>query len=119
MGSQALSYNLGNHESDIPVSELHKRFQEANFNWLCCNLSEFFTNHEISPYCIKILDNGMKIALLGVLTDDPELYNMHSFGGARVEVNFRVFYCTERRHRHCGPRRDETNESFQNISFFR
>jgi len=85
---------FGNHENDLPMDKLTKRIDESNFPWINTNMQDFKYEHEnketkMPPF--KIIEvNGKdgqkrKVGLLGLLTEDKNLYRPGAFGGATIE----------------------------------
>ncbi|MBU3182230.1 bifunctional metallophosphatase/5'-nucleotidase [Clostridium psychrophilum] len=61
---------VGNHEFNYGRDYLENAIKASNFPWLCANITkkatgESFTN---KPYIIKVLDNGLKVGILGLTT---------------------------------------------------
>ena len=104
---------FGNHEADVPLSELRRRIRESNFVWVSTNMRLFNqTSCDLEGVCtpthdiVRVVgratmpaDNDgfdelsqlsrqphvRHIALLGLLTNDPSLYKPGAFGGATIE----------------------------------
>ena len=70
--------SLGNHENDIPYAQLLLRIQESQFSWISSNLNIPGTYHHYI-HTVKCGDIERKILFLGFLTEDPFIYNHHSF----------------------------------------
>jgi len=71
---------LGNHECDIPMSSLQKRVDEFQGTWINTNMpgldvDGFVPHHKVT------LPDGRRVLMLGLLTDDKNLYREDSFGG--------------------------------------
>jgi 5'-nucleotidase/UDP-sugar diphosphatase len=65
---------LGNHEFDFGIEILRQRIQEANFPVLAANvLHEQGGGLLARPYVLRTLSNGVRVAIIGFVTDDtPE-----------------------------------------------
>lgn len=83
----------GNHEDDIPLTQLHNRIRQSKFNWINSNmqslplppdigrLPEYVVLEASSPSGV----HTRRIALTGLLTAEPSLYRKGSFGGSTIE----------------------------------
>ncbi|HLR14336.1 MAG TPA: bifunctional UDP-sugar hydrolase/5'-nucleotidase [Bacillota bacterium] len=62
---------IGNHEFNYGKDVLTKAIQDSKFPWLSANILNKDTKEPMfgQPYMIKQLDNGVKIAVVGVTTD--------------------------------------------------
>lgn len=62
---------IGNHEFNYGKEVLTKAVQESNFSWLSANTLDDKTGEPLfgSPYLIKQLKNGLKVAIIGATTD--------------------------------------------------
>ena len=72
------------------MKELANRIVESNFVWLNTNMREIDTvlGVKTTPHdVVAVTHNGTtkKVALLGLLTEDPSVYRPGSFGGATIE----------------------------------
>ena len=75
------------------MKELANRILESNFKWLNTNMREIDTILDVTTPSHDIIEvvstssQKMKrrVALLGLLTDDPSVYRPNSFGGATIE----------------------------------
>ena len=81
---------FGNHETDVPMSDLGQRIWESKFKWVNTNMRgiDDILDVETYPHDVIEIENGIhkkKIALIGVLTDDKGVYRPGSFGGATIE----------------------------------
>mmetsp|Transcript_14267 Transcript_14267/g.18632 ORF Transcript_14267/g.18632 Transcript_14267/m.18632 type:complete len:657 (+) Transcript_14267:74-2044(+) len=82
---------IGNHETDVPDEALAKRIAQSKFIWLNSNMQQLKDklNVETPEYDIISVSDGKgltkKVALLGLLTPDPQLYRKGAFGGAKIE----------------------------------
>jgi len=80
---------IGNHETDIPMTALAERIQESkSITWINSNMPDLdeklgITDRKTVPYSI-VSAGDKKVALLGLLTEDPSLYRLTSFGGATI-----------------------------------
>lgn len=82
---------IGNHEFNYGKDVLTKAVQESNFPWLSANTLNEETKEPFfgTPYKIKHLENGIKVAIIGVTTDyipnweSPEHIKGISFSDAR------------------------------------
>ena len=90
---------FGNHENDIPYNELLKRISESKFTWINSNIPDLPLNTErvsatpwllpnktMPTYCIVKPKGELdrSVALLGLNTNDPGLYPVQCFGGAKI-----------------------------------
>jgi 2',3'-cyclic-nucleotide 2'-phosphodiesterase (5'-nucleotidase family) len=81
---------LGNHEADIPFTSLIQRIRESKFNWINTNMKDLKLPADIPPipdFCEVEVKNGehtRRIALLGLITEEPTLYLRGAFGGATI-----------------------------------
>ena len=75
---------IGNHEADVPIDQLFKRIRESKFTWINSNM-EIATPEDIKlPKYSVITVKNRKIALLGLNTEDPNIYAPGAFGGAKI-----------------------------------
>jgi 2',3'-cyclic-nucleotide 2'-phosphodiesterase (5'-nucleotidase family) len=59
---------IGNHEFDLGQETLNKRFEQAKFPFICCNLKvDGGTLEQPNPFFILDVGNKIHIALLGIL----------------------------------------------------
>jgi 2',3'-cyclic-nucleotide 2'-phosphodiesterase (5'-nucleotidase family) len=65
---------LGNHEFDFGLEVLERRLNEARFPILAANVRRKGAGTAfVRPYVLRTLSNGVRVAMLGLLTDDtPE-----------------------------------------------
>ncbi|PJG60030.1 bifunctional UDP-sugar hydrolase/5'-nucleotidase UshA [Aeromonas cavernicola] len=74
VGMNSIRYDamaVGNHEFDKPLSVLEKQRKWARFPMLSANIYEKASgNHYFDPYKVFKLDNGLKVAVLGLTTED-------------------------------------------------
>lgn len=89
---------IGNHECDVPISALPDRIRESSFTWVNTNMRQLdnITGVETCPYdMVTLCKDGVtkRVALLGLLTEDPSLYRPGAFGDAKIEP---VIDCTEK-----------------------
>jgi 2',3'-cyclic-nucleotide 2'-phosphodiesterase (5'-nucleotidase family) len=79
---------FGNHECDIPHSELINRIKESNFKWINTNMTDINLGDIKLPEYEEITVKGggqtRKVGLIGLLTEDPGLYRPGVFGGATI-----------------------------------
>jgi 2',3'-cyclic-nucleotide 2'-phosphodiesterase (5'-nucleotidase family) len=73
---------LGNHEDDIPTTELHGRIAELDAKWLSTNVG--FDAKMIRRDIVDV--GGRHVGLLGVVMGDPAIYRNAPFGGAPMEA---------------------------------
>lgn len=73
---------FGNHEDDVPPSELAARVREFNGVWLGTNVHGF-----AAPLATDsvVEVGGLRVGLVGVVMNDPAVYRRPPFGGARLE----------------------------------
>jgi 2',3'-cyclic-nucleotide 2'-phosphodiesterase (5'-nucleotidase family) len=88
---------FGNHETDIPMSELPNRILQSEFCWVNTNMRELddVLDIETDAHDVVEITNGThtkRVGLIGLLTEDPSLYRPDSFKGAKIEP---VLTCTE------------------------
>ncbi len=71
--------DMGNHEFDMGQESLHKRFQQAGFPFISCNLdASKATIGQIKPYTVLGTKPGDSIAFLGLIQlDDNGLPSAH------------------------------------------
>lgn len=79
--------SLGNHEDDVPTSALYQHIDSKRFSWVNSNLRNLNKALDVdtSDYCVvEVGDakNKKRVAILGLLSDDPCLYRPNAFGGA-------------------------------------
>lgn len=77
---------FGNHETDVGLEELKKRIKEFKGVWINTNMPEFavqLPTHHILEFGSD--HHRRKIALLGLLTADKNLYLPGAFGGAAIQ----------------------------------
>jgi hypothetical protein len=88
----------GNHEKDLPHSNMLAREREFNGVWINTNMQshESFTNSSCQKdyHMIELRNNDhvRKIALLGILSNSPSLYPPGSFHGAIIEDPWETMY---------------------------
>lgn len=67
----AVKFNLtclGNHEFDVGLNELDALMRKSNFDYLCANMqAPTIPDFKVKPYVICKLNNGLKVAFLGLL----------------------------------------------------
>ncbi len=70
---------MGNHEFDMGQESLHKRFKQATFPFICCNLdASGAVMGKINPYLVIGTKPGDSIAFLGLIQlDDNGLPSAH------------------------------------------
>lgn len=77
---------LGNHETDVGDEALVNRIKQSNFEWINSNLPDLRDKLDVDLPKYKILEVGdKKVALLGLMTEDPSLYRPGAFGGASIQ----------------------------------
>lgn len=69
---------LGNHEDDVPVSELQARVREFHGVWLGTNVRGF---DPPLPAFDVVEVGGKRVGLVGVVMDDANVYRRKPFGG--------------------------------------
>ncbi len=80
----------GNHEADVGFPHLIHRIKESKFKWVNTNISDLKLPADSPPVpdIIEIEaqqgDKVRRIALLGLITEDPTLYLKGAFGGATI-----------------------------------
>ncbi|MEG1310744.1 MAG: bifunctional UDP-sugar hydrolase/5'-nucleotidase [Romboutsia sp.] len=60
---------LGNHDFNYGYDYLKKYISNINAKCLCCNVKDSLNKLDILPYDIKIMENGLKVGLIGFTTD--------------------------------------------------
>ncbi len=73
---------FGNHEDDVPVSELSARVREFRGVWLGTNVHGF--EPALAPFDVVEV-GGRRVGLVGVVMDDLNVYRRPPFGGATLE----------------------------------
>ena len=59
---------LGNHEFDLGQDFLNKRFEQAKFPFICCNVDASGTNlKQPKPYVVLHAGKNLKIAVIGII----------------------------------------------------
>ncbi len=59
---------LGNHEFDVGLEQLDALISKSNFDYICANMqAPTIPDFNVKPYVICQLDNGVKVAFLGLL----------------------------------------------------
>ena len=99
---------FGNHENDVGMAALVERIQQSDFLWINTNMPQLVNKiglmektHKVPEYDIIHVGTRRKVALLGLLTDDPSLYRPDAFGGATIEpVAQATEDCCRRHHLH-------------------
>ncbi|WOE65710.1 bifunctional UDP-sugar hydrolase/5'-nucleotidase UshA [Aeromonas allosaccharophila] len=74
IGMNSIRYDamaVGNHEFDNPLDVLEKQRKWAQFPMLSANIYDKVSGkHYFDPYKVFKLDNGLKVAVLGLTTED-------------------------------------------------
>eukprot|EP00961_Rhodomonas_salina_P040814 548433-Rhodomonas_salina.1 len=86
---------FGNHETDIPHDELVRRIAESNFTWVNSNMRDW-DGAQLPEFDIVEVKGGgqtRRVAVLGLLSDDPGLYRPNAFNGATISP---VLHATEK-----------------------
>ncbi|MER2559985.1 MAG: 5'-nucleotidase C-terminal domain-containing protein [Myxococcaceae bacterium] len=73
---------LGNHEDDVPLSELQARVREFHGVWLGTNVRGF---EPPLPSFDVVEVGGKRVGLVGVVMDDANVYRRKPFGGVELE----------------------------------
>jgi len=79
---------FGNHETDVPFDALLERIKEYKGVWINTNMPSFNIEPPLPEYAVVNVEGGgqsRKVGLLGLLTDDKNLYQAGAFGGAVIE----------------------------------
>ena len=85
---------LGNHEADVGDEALAERMNQSQFTWLNTNMPQLGRQdcvpgiENVATKCpaYDIVKVGTRrVALLGLLTDDPSLYRPGAFGDAVIQ----------------------------------
>ncbi len=80
----AMNFDLvcfGNHEFDLKYSDLQKRLNESNFQWISTNSFYRATNGKLSPFFV--LQDSTKIRIPRTVTMD-----FHNKDGAKLKIGF-------------------------------
>lgn len=91
---------LGNHEADVPAHALSQRMQQSDFVWLNSNILGLEQSLGVRTPVCEVLHvkchqenkgsqdaekrRGRRVALVGLLTEDPSLYRPDAFCGASI-----------------------------------
>eukprot|EP01035_Chromulina_nebulosa_P028017 gene28017-36915_t len=81
---------FGNHEADIDMKQMHHRIKESNFTWINSNMRDIPLPDDIKLPEYSIVEvvgadnHKRRIALLGLLTEDPSLYRKGAFGDCKI-----------------------------------
>eukprot|EP00960_Hanusia_phi_P054129 762550-Hanusia_phi.AAC.9 len=74
---------FGNHETDIPVSDLRERIKEYKGKWINSNMRDFEPSlPEYDVIEVKAGGQTRRVGIIGLLTTDKNLYQKGAFGGA-------------------------------------
>lgn len=77
---------IGNHETDVPLQHLFKRIKESKFTWINSNMERIPFPDDVSLPKYSIIEvKNRKVALLGLNTEDPNIYAPGAFGGAEIK----------------------------------
>lgn len=79
---------IGNHEYDLGLDVLQARITESKFTWINSNMTAYKPSKPLPRYSILEVKNGKhirRVALVGMLTEDPKAYPPNAFGGAKIE----------------------------------
>jgi len=81
---------FGNHECDVPYPDMLRRLDESEFKWISTNMRDLpLEGRPNLPAwdIIRVSGPGQerRVALLGLLTEDPGLYRQGSYAGATIE----------------------------------
>jgi 2',3'-cyclic-nucleotide 2'-phosphodiesterase (5'-nucleotidase family) len=79
---------LGNHEDDVPVTELRLRLGELRARCLGTNLPDFvppLPAHDVVVVAASGGGRSVRVGLVGVVMDDATVYRHVPFGGGRIE----------------------------------
>lgn len=60
---------LGNHDFNYGYDYLGKYLNHLDAQCICCNIKDRTGNLPILPYAIKVLENGLRVGLIGVVTE--------------------------------------------------
>ena len=83
----------GNHEHDMPHSDVMKREREYEGVWINSNMqshesfkdSQCQVDHAVVSVVSRDGTNTRKVGMVGVLSNTPSLYKPGAFGGATIE----------------------------------
>lgn len=78
--------HTGNHETDHGIEVLCRRIQESNLTWVSSNMDLLCGKDIVLPFTITTAGNK-RVGVLGLLSNDVELYNpqVAPFGGAEIK----------------------------------
>lgn len=82
---------FGNHEADVDMKQMQSRIRESNFTWINSNMQSIplAADIKLPEYSIVEVSGAenhkRRIALLGLLTEDPSLYRKGAFGDCKIE----------------------------------
>ena len=60
---------LGNHDFNYGLATLSDYLQHSNAQCLCANVSEHTGRLPILPYTVRIMENGLRVGLIGIVTN--------------------------------------------------
>ncbi|MGL4345411.1 MAG: bifunctional metallophosphatase/5'-nucleotidase [Cellulosilyticaceae bacterium] len=60
---------LGNHDFNYGYDYLGKYLNNLDATCICCNIKDCTNKLPIMPYAIKTLENGLKVGMIGVVTE--------------------------------------------------
>eukprot|EP00961_Rhodomonas_salina_P035719 480284-Rhodomonas_salina.1 len=79
---------FGNHEADIPHSELIERIKESQFQWINSNMEDLdLDGIQLPDHVLIDIEDGpysKRVGLLGLVTEDSTLYQPGAFNGATI-----------------------------------
>lgn len=83
---------FGNHEQDVPHTEMLQRIRESKFEWLATNMERLEMSDDMKPLpthkvlTVEGCNQKRKVGLLGLNTNDAGLYLPNAWGGAGAKV---------------------------------
>ena len=85
---------IGNHESDIPLPNLHQRMRQSKFQWINSNMPDFPLPEGFGPLPVYEIiqlsspsdpSHTRKVALLGLCGEDKSVMKPGAFGDCAIE----------------------------------
>lgn len=85
---------IGNHESDIPLQNLHQRIRQSSFKWVNSNMPDFPLPEGLGPLPVyEIIElcspddpsHTRRVALLGFCGEDRSVMKPGAFGDCTIE----------------------------------
>ena len=82
---------IGNHESDVPLNQLHLRMRESTFTWINSNMENFPLPSDITLPKYEIVDvhgedgHHRRVALIGLCCEDRSVMKPGAFNDCYIE----------------------------------